>query len=135
VDKRKLPAPEVQSENYMAAETDIEKTIADVWKEALRLDKVGIHDNFFDIGGNSLHLIKVVDKLKAVLKRDIPTMAMFEHSTIRSLARYLNQEDSKDRTAEKEKEAAAMKLEENSMKEAVQLFEEVRFVDEFVEQV
>jgi amino acid adenylation domain-containing protein len=135
VDKRKLPAPEVQSENYMAAETDIEKTIAGVWKEALRLDKVGIHDNFFDIGGNSLQLIKVVDKLKAVLKRDIPTMAMFEHSTIRSLARHLNREDSKDQTAEKEKKAAAMKLEENSMKEAVHLFEEVRFVNEFVEQV
>jgi tyrocidine synthetase III len=125
VDKRKLPAPEVKFENYVTATTDIEKVIAGVWQEALKLEKISIHENFFEVGGNSLLLLKVVDQLKKALKRDISSMVMFEHSTISAMAQYLNREDNIDVAASKEQEAAVMMEAENSMNEAVQMFDEV----------
>jgi amino acid adenylation domain-containing protein len=125
VDKRSLPQPEVQSQQYVAASTDIEKEIAGVWQEALGLDKIGIHDNFFDIGGNSLLLLKVVDQLKKALNKDISTMVMFEHSTIHSMAQYLNRVDNADADHQLEKEEAQIVYAEESMNESLQLFDEV----------
>ena len=81
---------------YAAPKTEIEIKIAAIWKEVLNTTKVGIHDNFFDIGGNSLGIIQVIFKLKEILKRDIPALIMFEYPTIASIIQYLekNPEDS-----------------------------------------
>jgi amino acid adenylation domain-containing protein len=76
---------------YVAPKTELETQIADIWKEVLNANKVGIHDNFFDLGGNSLGIIQVNFKLKAVFKREIPALIMFEYSTIASMVRYLEQ--------------------------------------------
>jgi len=76
---------------YVAPKTELETQIADIWKEVLNTNKVGIHDNFFDLGGNSLGIIQVNFKLKAVFKREIPALIMFEYSTIASMVRYLEQ--------------------------------------------
>jgi acyl carrier protein len=86
---------EVESK-YAAPKTEIEIKIAAIWKEVLNTTKVGIHDNFFDIGGNSLGIIQVIFKLKESLKRDIPALIMFEYPTIASIIQYLekNLEDS-----------------------------------------
>jgi len=77
---------------YVAPNTEIETRIAEIWKEILNTDKVGIYDNFFDIGGNSLGIIQVNLKLKEVFHRDIPALIMFEYPTISSLVKYLEQE-------------------------------------------
>ncbi len=92
---------------YVAPGTELEKTIADIWKKTLQLDKVGMADNFFDLGGSSLKVIKIVSDLKETLKREIPVVTMFRYPTIASISRYLNQEGAvpkrKDRSAIKEK--------------------------------
>jgi acyl carrier protein len=80
------PGPEIE---YVAPRTDIETRVAEIWKEILNRDKVGINDNFFDLGGNSLGIIQVNLKLKDVFKQDIPALVMFEHSTVSALAQYL----------------------------------------------
>jgi amino acid adenylation domain-containing protein len=88
----KLIDREMKSERqvqYTAPKTELETQIADIWKEVLNTDKVGIHDNFFDLGGNSLGIIQVNFKLKAAFKREIPVLIMFEYSTIASMVRYL----------------------------------------------
>jgi amino acid adenylation domain-containing protein len=76
---------------FAAPKTELETRIAGIWKEVLHTDKVGIHDNFFDLGGNSLGIIQVNFKLKAAFKREIPVLIMFEYSTIASMVRYLEE--------------------------------------------
>lgn len=95
VDKKQLPAPEVKAgADYIEPETSNEKIIADIWQDVLGLDKVGVHDNFFDLGGNSMLSIKIAGRFKEVFKRDIPIVTMYRYLTIREFARFLEQEDS-----------------------------------------
>jgi hypothetical protein len=56
-----------------------------------QVEKVSIHSNFFDLGGNSLLLAKVHSKLRTALKRDIRIIELFKHSTIHTLAKYLGE--------------------------------------------
>jgi amino acid adenylation domain-containing protein len=79
---------------YAAPGTDLEKVIAETWKDELKLDQVGIDDNFLDLGGTSLKIIRVMSRLKEYLKREIPVVTLFRYPTIRSLAEYLAQKQS-----------------------------------------
>jgi NAD(P)-dependent dehydrogenase (short-subunit alcohol dehydrogenase family)/acyl carrier protein len=78
---------------YAAPKTSIEKTIANVWQELLGIQQIGIHDNFFDLGGDSLNIVQLNTKLKKVLKREIPVAVMFSYLTIHSFVHYLNQKE------------------------------------------
>jgi acyl-coenzyme A synthetase/AMP-(fatty) acid ligase len=94
LDRKALPEPEASSEaQYVPPKTEIEKVVADTWKQILKLDKIGIHDNFFDLGGNSLTVIQLNELLKETLEVDVPVVVMFERLTISSFIRYLEQED------------------------------------------
>ncbi|MCP5105271.1 MAG: amino acid adenylation domain-containing protein, partial [bacterium] len=75
---------------YAAPENDVEEIIAAAWKEVLNVAKVGVNDNFFDLGGNSMYLLKVGSKLRETFKKEIPVVELFQYPTIRSLTRYLN---------------------------------------------
>lgn len=69
--------------------TEVEKTIAEVWCEVLRVPHVGVDDDFFDLGGHSLHATRVLARLKTALGPDAPrltVMDLFDNSTIRELA-------------------------------------------------
>ncbi|PYK12537.1 MAG: hypothetical protein DME65_03850 [Verrucomicrobia bacterium] len=74
---------------YMAPETELEWTIALAWREVLALERVGLHDNFFDLGGNSLLLAQLHRRLQADLRKDIPIVHMLQHTTVSALVRYL----------------------------------------------
>jgi len=85
-----LPAPET---TYIAPQNQLEQTIAAVWQEILHLDRIGIRDNFFDIGGNSLLVTKAYSKLKIALPDDVKSWALtdlFKYPTIHSFAAYLH---------------------------------------------
>jgi acyl carrier protein len=86
---------------YKAPGTDVEVTIVDTWKEVLRLDKVGINDNYFDLGGTSFEIIRINSKLREMFRVDIPVAVMFRYTTVQALADYLTDEEKKirDRTA------------------------------------
>jgi len=79
------------SATYITPETHLEKQIANAWKETLNLETVGLLDNFFDMGGNSINLLKVHSKLEKMLETKIPVVKLFEYPTTRSLAVYLRQ--------------------------------------------
>jgi amino acid adenylation domain-containing protein/non-ribosomal peptide synthase protein (TIGR01720 family) len=79
-----------RSANFLAPRTDLEKKIAGVWCEAFAADEVGVRDNFFDLGGHSLLMMRVHARLREVLARDISIVRMFQHPTIESLARHLD---------------------------------------------
>ena len=59
---------------------------AEAWLGVLKLDTVGIHVTFFDLGGNSLKIMEMSGKLSRALGREIPVAKLFEHTTIASLA-------------------------------------------------
>ncbi|MFN3875712.1 MAG: phosphopantetheine-binding protein, partial [Flavobacteriales bacterium] len=68
IDRKALPAPDVKRPDldvaYAAPATAVQKTIAAVWADLLGIDRVGIDDNFFDLGGNSLLSIQCVAQLE-----------------------------------------------------------------------
>ncbi len=91
--RKRLPAPKVDiGSDYVAPESDNEKVVAGIWKDVLGLDKVGIHNNFFDLGGSSFDFIEVNNRLKEVLNRDFPLVLMFRYPTISTFGQYLDQE-------------------------------------------
>jgi acyl-coenzyme A synthetase/AMP-(fatty) acid ligase len=95
LNRRALPKPEeflaAPEAAYSAPESDLEKTLAAIWQQAFNLERVSIHSNFFDLGGNSLLLARVHSKLRAALNRDVQIIDLFKHSTIHSLAKYLSE--------------------------------------------
>jgi len=95
LDRRALPAPSgaVRESDYVAPSTEIEQTIADVWREVLNEDKVGINDNFFDLGGHSLLMVEANSKLRKLLNKDFSITDMFQYPTVSSLAEYLSKQD------------------------------------------
>lgn len=78
---------------YVAPQTAVEKTIVSVWQEVLQLEEVGVRDNFFDLGGNSLDILKMSDRLQEALEMDIPLVNLFKYPTIALLARSLKPAD------------------------------------------
>jgi acyl-coenzyme A synthetase/AMP-(fatty) acid ligase len=104
VDRKRLPPPEIKpGENYAEPGTHYEKIITQIWMEVLGLEKVGVNDNFFDLGGNSLLSIRIVGRFKEVFKRDIPIVTMYRYLTIRSFARFLEQDDSIESFAQRDR--------------------------------
>ncbi|MCP5108418.1 MAG: hypothetical protein GY950_33840, partial [bacterium] len=94
IDRRALsayrPARAALSGDYTAPAAGVEKEVAEIWKQVLQLEEVGIYDNFFEIGGNSLNILKVRSQLKEILAIDIPVVKLFKYPTIYSLSLYLD---------------------------------------------
>jgi amino acid adenylation domain-containing protein len=90
LDVRALPAPAALRPElaapYAAPESELERIIATVWRQALRVDKVGIHDNFFDLGGHSLLLAQVHARLREALGRELSLIDLFKNPTVHALA-------------------------------------------------
>jgi amino acid adenylation domain-containing protein len=93
VDKEALPDPVLNSmAQYVAPATENEKIIANLWKEILKVDQVGINDNFFEIGGNSLSIVKLKALLEKKFGKEVPDVKLLEYPTILSFSNYLNRE-------------------------------------------
>lgn len=71
---------------YVAPTNQVEQTIAEIWQELFGVERVGIHDNFFDLDGNSLLGIQLMSRLRQVFMAEIPMTALFEAPTIAGLA-------------------------------------------------
>ncbi|MDV6344004.1 non-ribosomal peptide synthetase [Nitrosomonas sp. Is37] len=92
LDRKALPSPEQYDKpNYDPPVNVMERTIAEIWAEALEMPQVGLHNNFFDLGGHSLLLIKIKQKLEAHLARQIAMVDLFKYTTVASLAKFLSQ--------------------------------------------
>ena len=93
VDRGRLPAPDerrtVVRPTFLAPRDEIERAIAGVWRDVLRLDEVGVDDNFFDLGGHSLLLVQVQAKLRDALARELAIVEMFQYPTVRAMATHL----------------------------------------------
>jgi amino acid adenylation domain-containing protein len=99
VDRKALPEPQSNISTgveFVAPESDVEKQVADIWKEVLGVDRVSIYESFFELGGNSIKLIEVNNRLKEILNRDIPIITMFRFPTVSAIAQFLDQDAQDD---------------------------------------
>ena len=116
IDRKALPQPEVKTGGeYIAPSNENEEKLVQIWADVLGLEKekIGVNDNFFDLGGNSLKVMQVSGKLKETFQQDIPVIAMFQHTTIGSFAHYLNPEQTRaqaqSRSSQKDRRGAVNK--------------------------
>ncbi|MGE5218488.1 MAG: AMP-binding protein [Chloroflexota bacterium] len=90
LDRRALPKPESKrpemSVAYEPPGNDMERSLARIWAEVLSIDTVGIRDNFFSLGGNSLLATKTISRIHEEYQVEIPLRAIFEQPTIANLA-------------------------------------------------
>lgn len=97
LDRKALPAPQDAGQRLgdlgPLPRNEMERTIAAIWQKVLHLEKVGVEDGFFDLGGHSLHLVQIQNRLEKVLNRPLSTMDLFRYPTISSLARYLSEKE------------------------------------------
>ncbi|MFV2013560.1 MULTISPECIES: non-ribosomal peptide synthetase [unclassified Micromonospora] len=89
VHRRLLPAPSGERQvatAYRAPGSPVEETLAEIWRQVLHLDCVGVDDNFFRVGGDSLKAITTVDRIRTMLGIEVPLAVLFQHPTIAELA-------------------------------------------------
>ncbi|HEX7241008.1 MAG TPA: amino acid adenylation domain-containing protein, partial [Longimicrobiaceae bacterium] len=87
LDRRALPAPEAGSaQGRVALRSVTERALADTWAEVLRVERVGVHDNFFDLGGHSLLATRLVSRVREAFGVELPVRALFEAPTVARLA-------------------------------------------------
>ena len=89
VDRLALPTPDQARpelrESFAAPRTPVEKTLAEIWAEVLRLERVGVHDNFFQLGGDSILSIQIIARANQAGLRLTPKQ-LFQHQTVTELA-------------------------------------------------
>ena len=100
LDRNALPAPDQQPvTEYTPPRTATERVLAGLWAETFGLARVGIHDNFFDLGGHSLLVTHLISKIRAAFDVELPLGTLFEVSTVAGLAERLDQAQAAARPA------------------------------------
>ncbi len=89
LDRKALPAPVFGAAAFRAPQTEIEKIVAGVFAEVLGLDRVGLDDDFFALGGDSLIATRVSARLQLALGREVPVRYLFDAPTVGGHAEYL----------------------------------------------
>src|SRR5262249_17896000 len=90
IDRRALPAPETNrpeaAQDYIAPRTPIEEIVAVVWSDVLRLERIGLRDNFFDLGGHSLLAMLIISRAEEAFQIKLPLRTLFESPTVAAFA-------------------------------------------------
>ena len=104
VDRKALPVPDVVSSvltEYVAPETQTQKVLAEIWAEVLGIEQIGIHDNFFDLGGHSLMATQVMSRVRNTFYLELSLSKLFEKPTIVQLSTALEAIDDNASLAER----------------------------------
>ena len=86
LDTSALPEPHQSDDGYVAPRTPIEELLADIWRQVLRVERVGIRDNFFDLGGHSLLATQLISRIRESFGIEVPLLKVFEASTVEKFA-------------------------------------------------
>jgi aryl carrier-like protein len=91
IDRRGLPVPEVGrvmgEEIYVAPQSSLEEVLCQIWKDVLQVSAVGIHDNFFALGGHSILALKMISRVRRALGAEVSVKALFDSPTVFGLAK------------------------------------------------
>ncbi len=105
---------------FVRPRSERERSLTRIWQDVLHIDKIGIDDNFFDLGGNSLRLAEVNLKMRTVFETDIPLVEMFALPTVRTLAEYFTRPGDKLAKLNKSHDRAKIR---RALKDAAQAIE------------
>ncbi|MBN2442196.1 MAG: amino acid adenylation domain-containing protein [Spirochaetales bacterium] len=118
IDRKSLPAPSTNrpelNTTFIVPKTEMEKQIAGIWQDALKIDSVGINDNFFNLGGHSLLLAEVHIRIQEILNREFSMIELFQYPTISSFVNYLNNNQDEDNS---EQQIERMKTGKNRLRQ------------------
>ncbi|MDR3637955.1 MAG: amino acid adenylation domain-containing protein [Isosphaeraceae bacterium] len=96
LDRRKLPVPALGGHGlgtaFVAPQTPAEKRLAEIWRPILGCGEIGIHDNFFDLGGHSLLVARLADRAEDAFGRALPLNIVFRRPTLRGMAEWLERD-------------------------------------------
>ncbi|MEJ2431315.1 MAG: sulfotransferase, partial [Deltaproteobacteria bacterium] len=96
VDRRALPVPSMErpdlEQPYVAPRNKLEHYLEGIWREIIKLDRVGIHDRFFELGGSSLQAARFINRLQQELGENIYIVSIFESPTIAEYAAFLQRD-------------------------------------------
>ncbi|WP_164494075.1 phosphopantetheine-binding protein, partial [Streptomyces sp. ADI97-07] len=89
VDRAALPRPgDVSRHDRTPPRTPAEETLAGIWQDVLHLDRIGVHDNFFDLGGHSLLVTRLVARIRDEMGVEVPPQRFFEDPTVAAVAAF-----------------------------------------------
>ncbi|MCT4619882.1 MAG: amino acid adenylation domain-containing protein, partial [Marinisporobacter sp.] len=94
IDRKALPQPEGNISTgvkYEAPSNNIEEKLVEIWKEILGIEKIGINDSFFNVGGHSLKAATMVSKMHKEMNVEVPLREVFKLATVKKLARYIKE--------------------------------------------
>jgi amino acid adenylation domain-containing protein len=90
LDRQSLPAPDEsqlpRAREFVAPRSPVEESLVGVWKDVLGIERVGVHDNFFELKGNSLLVVRLISRLRQIFHVDLPLNLLFEAPTVAQLA-------------------------------------------------
>ncbi|OPD17560.1 phosphopantetheine-binding protein, partial [Clostridium botulinum] len=91
LDRKALPKPnlDISLNEYEAPRNELEETLVKIWSEVLNVKKIGINDNFFDLGGHSLKATVLMSKIHKELNKEIPLKELFKSPTIKEFGKYI----------------------------------------------
>jgi acyl carrier protein len=92
LDRAALPHPSValaDETSYEPPTSEAERTIAAIWQDVLGVPRVGLHQNFFDLGGHSLLMVRVHERLKAAFQLQLSMVEVFRYPTVAALAKFI----------------------------------------------
>ncbi|MEH2024335.1 non-ribosomal peptide synthetase [Nostoc sp.] len=105
VDRHKLPAPSRErpqlEQAYISPQSDLERLLAGILSELIKIDRVGIDDNFFDLGATSISILQVAVRVQQQLNIELSAVKLFQYSTIGSLANYLHSNQNSQPSSDK----------------------------------
>jgi amino acid adenylation domain-containing protein/FkbM family methyltransferase len=131
VNRRALPEPKHDGSelaaSYVAPRNEVEQALAEIWANVLRLERVGIHDNFFALGGHSLLATQVISRIRERLHVELPLRRLFEKRTVEALSLAVSHAQSLDQPdviplADQQSEDLLARLDELSDDEVELLF-------------
>jgi amino acid adenylation domain-containing protein len=93
IDRRKLPepGPQLRETVFEAPRTGVEEKLAAMWTTVLKLEGVGIHDNFFNLGGNSLLAFQIISRVRDEFNVELPLTRVFETPTVAQLSGWISE--------------------------------------------
>jgi acyl-coenzyme A synthetase/AMP-(fatty) acid ligase/acyl carrier protein len=92
IDRKSLPEPDhtrSEPDSYTAPRTEMENVVAAIWRQVLKLEKIGVHNNFFDLGGHSLLATQIVSRLRELLGVEVSLRVLFEKPTVAGLVDHM----------------------------------------------
>ena len=112
IDRKSLPQPKIDRpelvQEFILPQNELQESVSRLWSKILKIDKIGIDDNFFDLGGDSLLSVQLVMLLEKEMKIEIPVVKFFQYPTIRNFADYIERKHTPQQHSQNKLESRAL---------------------------